>query len=812
MARVAALVRFCLFLFTWLLLHTGVAVADKLAYAVDSSDQIYDGNANIVGQLIGTPPNASAVSLIEPIGVPLSQPPFNYTHLVIHGSDGREYRYRLLPNGTLQLESVTGEDDDDGSAGMIGILGGGQGGNSGNSGGGGGAGGGGNGGSGGGGNGSTPPQPPQPPPNTPPNVDLAGIPDGFNGDVLCARANELFPDLPCTGGGAASGRGTGAKGDMRTGRDIKGSVSAEGDGAGGGRSNNIIDSFEGWSQMYGGVEKSPVTLDLRPIREVYPNLVFAEQDSKRPQMAKVYEHRQEGKVPTENIGTDDEVLKSAMTIYQPISRLQKDFLEDKTARDRYLESALTLRGVAIMTMGFLDKTVGAGLTAVQQQADQNTVQQLLKQVAWASSKLANPERAQVYRDTDEKVEACLEIALTKRAAKKQVRDTTRKIVEFECSPLCGEAPDQSAKLPYRDTSGKGKEGNGSYAYCVCCAETKIQPNKLLEDGKAGGDDERKWSLVERVFKGTKELKSGDNNEKERIEKGIRGFKEMYGDVVMQMHGQETQGSSEEPWLQFVYQFPKYSVQRRIAALRNGCHYCEGGNCKISDQGTACPLQELGLEKGICPSIAFLLKHWEEINRRDNPRRDSEVIKAWLEASLGRMLDGRIIQNLLVLNGSDPAKIEEPDGKTKRFLDAWCDASAIAAFTRYHVRLSAAMADHLALNRQITDRDKALLSSLLSRVSEELSLSQADENANYTVEAALSGLSIEADRQKASVMSAAVAANIQGQNNASSRSGEVSSFGAIAQLFNGAGAAAGGGGSGAGRAAGDPIDSMVSNLQ
>ena len=58
-------------------------------------------------------------------------------------------------------------------------------------------------------------------------------------------------------------------------------------------------------------------------------------------------------------------------------------LEDKPARDAYLDSALTTRGIPIMSMGFLDKTVGAGLTAIQQEADKKTIAALLSQISWA---------------------------------------------------------------------------------------------------------------------------------------------------------------------------------------------------------------------------------------------------------------------------------------------------------------------------------------------------------------------------------------------------------------------------------------------
>ena len=401
------------------------------------------------------------------------------------------------------------------------------------------------------------------------------------------------------------------------------------------------------------------------------------------------------------------------------------------------------------------------------------------------------------------MEACLELALTKQAAPKEIKGKTRKIVEFTCDPTCG--PEPKKALPYRDKEGKGKEGNGSYAYCVCCAETQTKLNKLHED-----KNDRKFSVVDRVFYGTKTPDGGKGNAKQEVEKKVKAVKEVHGEVILEDPDESFVGPpapDSEPSLRYVFQFPKFSVERRIAALRNGCAYCESPPCKISEKGTACPLEELGLKYGICPAISEILKDWDKINAAKNPQRDAETIRKWIEASMGHSLTGRAIKAMVYLDELHRKNVPEAGGKLKRFLDAWCDASAVRAFTRYHTEFQARMNDHLTLNRQVTERDKAQLIGLMSRVSEQLSLSQADEGANYTVESVLTGLSVAHDRSLASSMSAAVASDIQGQANAQSRSGEVSSFGRLSELYVGDGA-----GNAGGRAAGrtmDPIESTLS---
>ena len=218
-----------------------------------------------------------------------------------------------------------------------------------------------------------------------------------------------------------------------------------------------------------------------------------------------------------------------------------------------------------------------------------------------------------------------------------------------------------------------------------------------------------------------------------------------------------------------------------------------------------------MEHGICPAISMILKEWDTILQNGGSGVSADIVTAWIEASMGGALSGRSIKNMLSLTGNDSKSVEEPGGKLKRFLDAWCDASARAAFVRYHTQLSSIFGDHLTLNRQINDGDRARMIDLIGRVSSTLSLSQADEDANASVEAALTGLSVQNDREKSSETAAAVAANINGINNAASRKGEVSSFGKLTELFSGEGASTGRD-SGFARYGADPIDTVVNELR
>ena len=68
-----------------------------------------------------------------------------------------------------------------------------------------------------------------------------------------------------------------------------------------------------------------------------PGVVFA-QEEKSPEVSE--------------LGVDDEVMRIATTVYQPIRRLRKqDFDRTDAPRDEYLDAVKTLRGITIMGRG-----------------------------------------------------------------------------------------------------------------------------------------------------------------------------------------------------------------------------------------------------------------------------------------------------------------------------------------------------------------------------------------------------------------------------------------------------------------------------
>ncbi len=144
-----------------------------------------------------------------------------------------------------------------------------------------------------------------------------------------------------------------------------------------------------------------------------------------------------------NLGVDDEIMKTSMAIYQPVHYMNDDFTNSETMRDAYLNRFSSTFGVAKLTLDFLDKTVGSGLTAVQMHADQNTIQNLLKQISWSQARVANPDRDHLYIDTDEKVEACMGGNYTNRV----------NFDENKCKEECGVEVDGTESQGFTNLAG-----------------------------------------------------------------------------------------------------------------------------------------------------------------------------------------------------------------------------------------------------------------------------------------------------------------------------------------------------------------------
>jgi hypothetical protein len=212
-----------------------------------------------------------------------------------------------------------------------------------------------------------------------------------------------------------------------------------------------------------------------------------------------------------DLSVDEEIYKSSRVEFQPIvagasqQTIQQSFLSNEHQRDAYLDTFQTARTIAIMTLGYLDKTVAAGLATSQSQADSDAVQQLLKQMNQSISKMSNPELARLYEDNDEKFQFCM----------RDVRPNTAGVSAQVTGVQPGQPKPEAITFDYvvacnlvdgsKFCGGPQAYANSRYHFCSCCAESSssigrstIQQVGGLPGVIVGGEG---YSLVDRIFMG-----------------------------------------------------------------------------------------------------------------------------------------------------------------------------------------------------------------------------------------------------------------------------------------------------------------------
>lgn len=533
---------------------------------------------------------------------------------------------------------------------------------------------------------------------------------------------------------------------------------------------HMIDTLGKWSSLYKGYDKSPILIDRlddsSPHSSRYPKLAgsnYRGDDQQKNTLMTMVE--------SSNLSVQDEVTKTSMAVYQPLIKIQSDFADDKNQRDAHLNLFTTVRGIALLTLSYLDKTIAAGLATTQEQVDQHTTHYLLKQIAWAQSKMANPERAWVYKDTDEKVESCLSQLKEKKLL---MAIGSEKHINFDfgvCDDRCLSSVTKAAGGRVVLDSTKA----GQLDYCVCCSEVTSKVDIANEGDPADIIPVPKFSLVKRAICGQKgpcgspaALSSPPSG---KVKDFFDQFRDLYGDVIYNSPGigdlRETQAIS--------LTMPNFTVTDRVRFFRNGC-----GAPDLQADMTSCPAAPK-VDLGICPAIKAILCAW--------PAKDTKTWKElWREASLGKIFTAEDFVKMFKLIGEAPGTLPylesssatslanspcdsinktvnnspdtgisilipkladlrnwKPGGYFGQYLDNLCDSAAIGAFKRYHYRMMAVAEDHLLLNRKATEADKKYTRDLMGRVTTDLELAERDMQGNMTAERNVEGELIQADR-------------------------------------------------------------------
>jgi len=554
-----------------------------------------------------------------------------------------------------------------------------------------------------------------------------------------------------------------------------GEIFDEGQGLIAGRDgeSSMLTMHDGWNSDYMGYRNTPLLFDPSggaPIRQ-YPKF-----DRNFRQVVQ--------------LNADDEIVKSSLPVFVSKEVISGGFTLDEKSLNRYLGLSGTIRGIGILTLSYLDKTVAAGLSTVQQQADQAVTHELLKQISWTSSKLANPQREQLYSDVDEKFEACMLAYQVEQSGAEMTRDIKLGALGYL------EEGDKNVNLLCPECEELIGATN-QYAYCVCCAERAPLVNTSTTFEKDGEELERwpRWSLAERLIAGSRmilkeEGAGGRQTEEDKtkfVAQFISYYQNIYGDVVFQNRPAEMEGGGgivPSPTVVSTYLPPAYDVVDYIAQMRNN-HLCQengcsGEVCTVGTEILSCPFSVYELSWGICPALRCLIdssycKNLEgypedgpfyPFTQEDTVNR--AALQLWAEASLGMPLSARDIDILRQRNLLDSRRKE-------RWINAFCDASAVAAFRRLHNRMKSVVRNHATLNQSVSERDKAIALRLLDRIDRQLSGAESDVNAGGRAEVMLAALNVQYERLAIAEQSTAQAA-LEAHHMMSQRLNDIHHFG------------------------------------
>lgn len=564
-------------------------------------------------------------------------------------------------------------------------------------------------------------------------------------------------------------------------------------------------AYDGFAQEYREARRSPtlfnivetkrgdskVTLlhpELTRLSKWTPNLI--KYDTEALTLAK-----QDGQVSYEpveletitlhnlNLAVDDEIFKSQMMIYQSLNSMAQGLLRDEKQISTYLDNMYTVRGVTLLTLELLDGDVASSLSKAQQQADMATLQGLLKQISWHTAEIARPDRQELFRDVDEKFEACM---LNGNTPENFHTDHIDKECPGECDLVYSKASDP-------------------YHYCTCCAERSTTINQsaagtagdkayqkplceqYLEEEKITFVAGKTFSVVERAFLGmTRQppseegYTSPDSNIESIVDLTKRfalNFRNIYGDIC---YYQEAENGP----LRKKFLYPLTSVQQLIRFMRNGSDSSQPlvePPVKVDiEEGISIFLDwsigNDGTVAGICPAfqaLLYLVRNNElEAIRVGNANQKETLERIWAIASVGGMLTVEDLVNVKEL-GDPPDYISVHQD---RFVETYCDAAAVMAFKRLHLRMGSITEDYLMHNTKISPSERERVLKLLNGPMAQLN--RALNDAKTQVEKYLVGAATETDRKEEASRGSSMAATRSLQEMAQ-QFGETVPFGASA---------------------------------
>ena len=530
-----------------------------------------------------------------------------------------------------------------------------------------------------------------------------------------------------------------------------------------------------------------------------------------------------------DLSVDDEISKSSMAIFQSMSgpgaadqkpdangnlrqTIQDSFLQNEAARDSYLDTFKTARGIAIMTLSYLDKTVAAGLATSQSQADSDAIQQQLKQMNNNIAKIANPEKARLFEDADEKFEACMEGAgfPGKKSAEKDpvIQGQEKPLpVVFDAYTQCQLNRDPADTSP-AFCGGMKSYQSSKYHFCGCCAENSSFAN-LSTVTPLGAKNKvfygEGYSLVDRMFLGLTvpngqlrlEATTTDAKQSDKDFDAGRSMldfstmvRSLYGDILFapKFSGVDNSKSTSRDGtksnkLTIKLTTPLLSIQQWVRAVRDfsevkkvnpysrALSFNSGPGSKLEEschweqnEGMwlrYCPTFGGALKWGVCPALKQLIQLEKDNQLTAYTADSSGAISApdgtsmKKDQAVAQMWSEASLGGVL-LSRADLTTMTELEGTADgdRIIAAFCDTSAVEAVKRLHRKVTTLANDMLAANRKATQQDKSEILSLFKRADDQLKLGTEDSRSK--VDELLLALDMQRDRRREALRSSLVA--------------------------------------------------------
>ena len=482
------------------------------------------------------------------------------------------------------------------------------------------------------------------------------------------------------------------------------------------KKNNLAKDAGGWSFQLNGMVGDPLVIQKLPLEKeagIKQNVIPANEL-----------YRQ---FTIQDLSNDNQVVLTSMAQFQPLSAMRASAVENQEIVDQHMQLFSTLKGVSDLTLAYLDKTVASGLNAVQNQADAQVTQMLLKQISWAANKQASPELSHAFANTEMALQNCMQ----------------------QCN-------------------GEFVPGVCDYAGCLAKVE-QLAGKKIVDPfTRKEMPDESEWSLVRKVFgipQGIKLATPPPADIAPRLKYACR-FATHFGDLTTRATAGATGGNAlnysfraaknapagdETRTTWYIDRFARRIERAMVCAVE--C-YDKNKNLQNSEEGIICQATEVS--RPIC-----MYSGANEGSNVQNIACEKMNFRVALErASLGANVTFADIMHVSSM----------PESTRCRFIENFSGNSAIVAYSKYLRTMAAQAEDIFVTQRMVPENEKELVRGLTTRAFNKINYAFNNMAAESTIKTMLLEAWTEYDKRRLAEQEAAAAANQSGRLNTGTQQG------------------------------------------